>query len=51
MKGGFIVFDDYGMHGADGIKKLIKKLLKIQITSFILYIIFKANVLLSKNYF
>ena len=28
VKGGFIVFDDYGMYGADGIKKLIKKIVK-----------------------
>lgn len=26
IKGGYIIFDDYGMHGADGIKKCINKI-------------------------
>ena len=48
---GFIVFDDYGMYGADGIKKLIKKIVKNSNNKFHFIYNFQGQCIVIKKWF
>lgn len=48
-KGGYIVFDDFGMHGADGIKKLINQIQKTYINKFHFIFNFQGQCILIKK--
>ena len=49
IKGGVIIFDDYGIHGVESVKKFVSKISKSHKDSFSLFTILWVNVYLLKN--